>query len=99
MNDTVEILKELIEKREHKIKGFYNEMKRQDLLDLNTKRITALKEALLWKEKLDRLEKWLNKQETPEEQKKQNFNIIYLGMRLNILKEVRVILNEKKEVL
>ena len=99
MNDTVETLKELIEKREHKIKGFYNEMKRQDLLDLNTKRITALKEALLWKEKLDRLEKWLNKQETPEEQKKQNFNIIYLGMRLNILKEVRAILNEKKEVL
>ena len=92
MNDTVEILKELIEKREHKIKGFYNEMKRQDLLDLNTKRITALKEALLWKEKLDRLEKWLDIKE--EWIKSDKFNL-----RKKFLKEVRAILNEKKEVL
>ena len=92
MNDTVETLKELIEKREHKIKGFYNEMKRQDLLDLNTKRITALKEALLWKEKLDRLEKWLDIKE--EWIKSDKFNL-----RKKFLKEVRAILNEKKEVL
>ena len=92
MNDTVETLKELIGKREHKIKGFYNEMKRQDLLDLNTKRITALKEALLWKEKLDRLEKWLDIKE--EWIKSDKFNL-----RKKFLKEVRAILNEKKEVL
>ena len=55
--------------------------------------IDALDEALLALEKLDRLEKWLDKQETKEEQEKQNYNKVYLGVRLNFLKEVRATLN------
>ena len=80
----VEVLEDLIE-------GYEDDKGIIHYPDARTKKV--LKKALLALEKLDRLEKWLDKQETKKEQEKQNYNKVYLGVRLNFLKEVREVLD------